>query len=164
MVGMALREPGRLRRTPDKPIDLLSPMRRPTDPEVDQICFSIDDQAQTRHLPQRSNRPRQQYPDRPARGARLHLRLLIATFARPALCLLAASQPNHRTHGTTSFIRSFPASRTPTPANRRVQTTLSPAPSHRRQASRTGFAWLAQDPLCRKIQTPLAAALVGLPQ
>jgi transposase len=36
---------------PDKPIDLLSPMRRPTDPEVDKSAFSIDDQAQTATCP-----------------------------------------------------------------------------------------------------------------
>jgi hypothetical protein len=32
---------------PGNPIDLLSPMRRPNDPEVDKSAFSIDDQAQT---------------------------------------------------------------------------------------------------------------------
>jgi transposase len=36
---------------PDKPIDLLSPMRRPTDPEVDKSAFNIDDQAQTATCP-----------------------------------------------------------------------------------------------------------------
>ena len=33
------------------PIDLLSPMRRPTDPEVDKSAFNIDDQAQTATCP-----------------------------------------------------------------------------------------------------------------
>ena len=36
---------------PDDPIDLLSPMRRPTDPEVDKSAFNIDDQAQTATCP-----------------------------------------------------------------------------------------------------------------
>jgi hypothetical protein len=36
---------------PDNPIDLLSPMRRPTDPEVDKSAFSMDDQAQTATCP-----------------------------------------------------------------------------------------------------------------
>jgi len=36
---------------PEKPIDLLSPMRRPTDPEVDKSAFNIDDQAQTATCP-----------------------------------------------------------------------------------------------------------------
>jgi len=36
---------------PDNPIDLLSPMRRPNDPEVDKSAFSIDDQAQTATCP-----------------------------------------------------------------------------------------------------------------
>lgn len=36
---------------PDCPIDLLSPMRRPTDPEVDKSAFSIDDQAKTATCP-----------------------------------------------------------------------------------------------------------------
>lgn len=36
---------------PDNPIDLLSPMRHPKDPEVDKSAFSIDDQAQTATCP-----------------------------------------------------------------------------------------------------------------
>lgn len=36
---------------PDNPIDLLSPMRRPTDPEVDKSAFSLDDQTQTATCP-----------------------------------------------------------------------------------------------------------------
>ena len=36
---------------PEKPIDLLSPMRRPTDPEVDKSAFSMDDQAKTATCP-----------------------------------------------------------------------------------------------------------------
>jgi hypothetical protein len=36
---------------PDRPIDLLSPMRRPTDPEVDKSAFSMDDQAKTATCP-----------------------------------------------------------------------------------------------------------------
>jgi transposase len=36
---------------PDRPIDLLAPMRRPTDPEVDKSAFKIDDQAQTATCP-----------------------------------------------------------------------------------------------------------------
>jgi hypothetical protein len=36
---------------PDRPIDLLSPMRRPSDPEVDKSAFSMDDQAQTATCP-----------------------------------------------------------------------------------------------------------------
>src|ERR1035437_1729844 len=36
---------------PDDPIDLLSPMRRPTDPEVDKSAFSMDDRAQTATCP-----------------------------------------------------------------------------------------------------------------
>jgi len=42
---------------PDKPIDLLSPMRRPTDPEVDKSAFNIDDQAQTATCPQGQTAP-----------------------------------------------------------------------------------------------------------
>jgi hypothetical protein len=36
---------------PDKPIDLLAPMRRPNDPAVDKSAFSIDNQAQTATCP-----------------------------------------------------------------------------------------------------------------
>lgn len=36
---------------PNNPIDLLSPMRRPNDPEVDKSAFSIDNQAQTATCP-----------------------------------------------------------------------------------------------------------------
>jgi hypothetical protein len=36
---------------PVHPIDLLSPMRQPTDPEVDKSAFSIDDQTQTATCP-----------------------------------------------------------------------------------------------------------------
>ena len=36
---------------PAHPIDLLSPMRQPNDPEVDKSAFSIDDQAQTATCP-----------------------------------------------------------------------------------------------------------------
>jgi len=36
---------------PDNPIDLLSPMRHPNDPEVDKSAFSMDDQAQTATCP-----------------------------------------------------------------------------------------------------------------
>jgi len=36
---------------PDNPIDLLSPMRRPNDPEVDKSAFNMDDQAQTATCP-----------------------------------------------------------------------------------------------------------------
>ena len=42
---------------PDKPIDLLSPMRRPTDPEVDKSAFNIDDQAQTATCPKGQTAP-----------------------------------------------------------------------------------------------------------
>lgn len=37
---------------PDQPVDLLSPMRRPNDPEVDKSAFSIDEQTQTATCPQ----------------------------------------------------------------------------------------------------------------
>ncbi len=36
---------------PDNPVDLLSPMRRPNDPEVDKSAFSIDNQKQTATCP-----------------------------------------------------------------------------------------------------------------
>lgn len=36
----------------DHPVDLLSPMYRPNDPEVDKSAFSIDDEAQTATCPQ----------------------------------------------------------------------------------------------------------------
>jgi hypothetical protein len=36
---------------PDHPVDLLSPMRRPNDPEVDKSAFSIDEQTQTATCP-----------------------------------------------------------------------------------------------------------------
>lgn len=36
----------------DAPIDLVSPLRRPTDPEVDKSAFQIDEQAQTATCPQ----------------------------------------------------------------------------------------------------------------
>ena len=36
---------------PDQPVDLLSPMRRPNDPEVDKSAFSIDEQTQTATCP-----------------------------------------------------------------------------------------------------------------
>jgi len=149
MVRMALARTGRCAERPDKPIDLLSPcaVHRP---RSRQICFQHRRPGSNRHLPKGQTVP-PAISRRPARAHRLHLRL-DRNVARPAFVYSLRSQPNHRTHGNHLFLRSFPASRTPTPANRRVQTTLSPAPSHRRQASRTGFAWLAQDPLCRKIK------------
>ena len=36
---------------PDNPVDLLSPMRRPNDPDVDKSAFSFDNQAQTATCP-----------------------------------------------------------------------------------------------------------------
>jgi len=111
--------------------DLLSPMRRPTDPEVDKSAFSIDDQAQTATCPKGQTVPASNIQTDPhGRTACTFVfdRNVCETCPLFTRCV---SQPNHRTHGNHLFLRSFPASRTPTPANRRVQTTLSPAPSHR---------------------------------
>jgi len=91
---------------PDKPIDLLSPMRRPTDPEVDKSAFSIDDQAQTATCPKGQTVPASNIQTDP-HGAPPAPSSLIATFARPALCYSLRSQPNHRTHGNTSFYEAF---------------------------------------------------------
>jgi len=109
MVRMALARTGPLRRTPGQPIESAFPMRRPTDPEVDQICFQHRRPGSNRHLPQRSNRPRQQYPDRPhGRTACTFVfdRNVCETCPLFTRCV---SQPNHRTHGNHLFLRSFPA-------------------------------------------------------